>query len=56
MFWMRAYPLREEVGAGWALELPSVLGPVKWEQADRRVPFRGDPDVIRKTRNLQGVS
>jgi hypothetical protein len=39
MFWMRAYPLRREVGGGWALEFSSLLGPVKWEQADRRVPF-----------------
>ncbi len=39
MFWMRAYPLRGEVGGGWALEFPSFLGPVKWEQAERRVPF-----------------
>jgi hypothetical protein len=37
MFQMRAYPLRGEVGGGWALEFPSFLGPVKWEQADRRV-------------------
>jgi hypothetical protein len=39
MFWMRAYTLRGEVGGGWALEFPSFLGPVKWERADRRVPF-----------------
>jgi hypothetical protein len=39
MFWMRAYPLRGEVGGGWALELPSFLGPVKWERANMRVPF-----------------
>ncbi len=39
MFWMRAYTLRGEVGGGWALEFPSFLGPVKWEQAYRRVPF-----------------
>jgi hypothetical protein len=29
MFWMRANPLRGEVGGGWALEFPSFLGPVK---------------------------
>jgi hypothetical protein len=28
MFWMRAYPLREEVGGDWALEFSSFLGPV----------------------------
>jgi hypothetical protein len=30
MFWMRAYPLRGEVGGGRALEVSSFLGPVKW--------------------------
>ncbi len=39
MFWMRAYPLQGQVGGGWALEIESFLGPVKWHQADRRVPF-----------------
>ena len=39
MLWMGAYTLRGEVGGGWALEFPSFLGPVKWERADRRVPF-----------------
>jgi hypothetical protein len=39
MFWMRAYPLRGEVGGGWALEFSSFFGPVKWQRADRRVPF-----------------
>ncbi len=29
IFWMRAYPLRGEVGGGWALEFLSFLGPVK---------------------------
>jgi hypothetical protein len=27
MFWMRAYPLRGQVGGGWALEIESFLGP-----------------------------
>ncbi len=31
MFWMGAYALRGEVGGGWALEFPSFLGPVKWD-------------------------
>ncbi len=35
MFWMRAYPLRGEVGRGWALEFESFLGPVKWHRANR---------------------
>jgi hypothetical protein len=39
MFWMRVYPLRGQVGGGWALEFESFLSPVKWHQADRRVPF-----------------
>jgi hypothetical protein len=39
MFWMRAYTLRGEVGGGWVLKFSSFLGPVKWERADRRVPF-----------------
>ncbi len=30
MFWMRAYPLREEVGGGWALEILSFLGHTKF--------------------------
>ncbi len=34
MFWMRAYPLRGEVGRGWALKFSSFLGPVKWHRAD----------------------
>jgi len=33
---MRAYPLRGEVGGGWALEFPIILSPVKWERADRQ--------------------
>jgi hypothetical protein len=33
MFLMRAYPLRGEVGRGWALEFSSFLGPVKWHRA-----------------------
>jgi hypothetical protein len=39
MFWMGENTLRGEVGGGWALEFPSFLGPVKWQRADRRVPF-----------------
>jgi hypothetical protein len=36
---MRADTLRGQVGGGWALEMESFLGPVKWHRADRRVPF-----------------
>ncbi len=32
MFWMRAYPLRGEMGGTWALEFSSFLGPVKWHR------------------------
>jgi hypothetical protein len=39
MFLMRADPLRGQEGGGWALEIKSFLGPVKWHRADRRVPF-----------------
>ncbi len=34
MVWMRAYPLRGQVGGGWALEIESFLGPVKLHRAD----------------------
>ncbi len=33
------HPLRGQVGGGWALEIETFLGPVKWHWADRRVPF-----------------
>jgi hypothetical protein len=49
MFSMRAYPFRGEVGGGWALEFESFLGPVKWQRADRQVPFGAQ-----KTREVQG--
>jgi hypothetical protein len=39
IFLMRAYPLRGQVGEGFALEIERFLGPVKWHQADKRVPF-----------------
>ncbi len=46
---MHAYPLRGEVGGGWALEFESFLGPLKWHQAYRRVPFG-----VQKTRAHTG--
>jgi hypothetical protein len=49
MFWMRAYPLRGQVGAGWALEIESFLGTVKCHRADRRVSFGAQ-----KTLDFQG--
>ncbi len=39
MLLMRAKPLRRQVGGGWALEIETFLGPVKWHRAVRRVPF-----------------
>jgi hypothetical protein len=39
MFLMRADPLGEQVGEGWALEIETFLGPAKWRRAVRRVPF-----------------
>jgi hypothetical protein len=47
MFWMRAYPLQGQVGGGWALEFESFLGPVKWHQADRQVPFVAQKTCMR---------
>jgi hypothetical protein len=49
MFWMRPYPLRGQVGGGWALVFESFLGPVKWHRNDRRVPFGAQ-----KTQEFQG--
>ncbi len=31
--------LHGQMGGGWALEMESFLSPMKWYQADRRVPF-----------------
>ncbi len=39
MFLIRADPLRGQVGRGWALEIETFLGPMKWHRAVRRVPF-----------------
>jgi hypothetical protein len=36
---MRADSLRGQVGGGWAQEIKTFLGPVKWHRAVRRVPF-----------------
>jgi hypothetical protein len=51
MFWMRAYPLRGEVGGGWALEFESFLGPVILHLSDRRVPFGAQNTQERKTKD-----
>jgi hypothetical protein len=36
---MWANPLQGQVGGGWAPEIETFLGPVKWHRSDRRVPF-----------------
>jgi hypothetical protein len=56
MFCMRAYPLRGQVGGGWALEILSFLGP-KWQspigsmpfhRAQKTLDFQGPPTCPRK--------
>jgi hypothetical protein len=44
------------VGGGWSLEIASFLGPVKWQRADRRVPFGAQKLEIAKepTREVSG--
>jgi hypothetical protein len=42
MFWMHAYPLRGEVGGGWALEFESFLGPVKFGAQPQPFPLPQD--------------
>ncbi len=49
MLLMRADPLRGQVGGGWALEIESFLGPLKWYRANRRVTFEAQ-----KTRDFHG--
>ncbi len=49
MFLMRADTYERQVGEGWALEIESFLGSVKWHRADRRVSFGAQ-----KTRDFQG--
>jgi hypothetical protein len=39
MLLMQANPLRGQVGGGWAQEIKTFLGLVKWHRAVRRVPF-----------------
>ncbi len=50
MFLMQADTLCGQVGGGWALEIKSFLGPVKWHRAVRRVLFGAQ-----KTR-MEGVN
>jgi hypothetical protein len=46
---MRENPFLGQVGGDCALEIKTFLGPVKWQQAVRRVPFRAQ-----KSQDLQG--
>jgi hypothetical protein len=41
---MREDTLLGQVGGGWAQEIESFLGPLKWHRADRRVPY-GAPEM-----------
>ncbi len=41
-----------QVLGGWALEMESFLGPVKWHQADRRVPFGAQITVFSTTKRV----
>ncbi len=49
MLLMRAASITWASGRGWALEIESFLGPVKWHRAYRRVSFGAQ-----KTRDIQG--
>jgi hypothetical protein len=49
---MWADTLCGQVGGGWALEMESFLGPVKWHQADRRVPFGAQITVFSATKRV----
>ena len=57
MFWMRAYALQGQVGGGWALEIESSMGPVKWHRADRRAPFGAQKTRLRhfSQKSLNGL-
>jgi hypothetical protein len=41
--------IREQVGRGWALEIETFLGSVKWHRAVRQVPFGA-----KKSQDFQG--
>jgi hypothetical protein len=42
---MGANPLRGQVGGGWAMEIETFLGPIKWHRTVRRVPFGAQKSV-----------
>jgi hypothetical protein len=43
-----------QVGGGWALEIETFLGPVKWHRAIRRVPFGAQKIEISCVQSTQG--
>ncbi len=53
MLLMRANLLRGQLGSGWALEIETFLGPLKWHQAVRRVPFGAQKRAPRLTHALR---
>jgi hypothetical protein len=53
MFLMRADTLCGQMGGGWALEIESFLGHVKWHRADRWVPFGAQKTQISDQTSLR---
>jgi hypothetical protein len=51
MLLMRENPPRGQVGGGWALEIDTFMGPVKWHRAVRRMPVGSQ-----KSRNMVCIS
>ncbi len=53
LFFMRADPLWGQVGGGWALEIESFLGPVKWHRDDRQYHLGPKKVEISRTHSPQ---
>jgi hypothetical protein len=49
MLLTKVNPFRGQKGGGWAREIETFLGPVKWHLAIRRVPFGAQ-----RSRDFQG--
>jgi hypothetical protein len=45
MFFISADPFPGQVGGGWALEIDTFLGPVKWHRAVMLVKKRREGDI-----------
>jgi hypothetical protein len=45
MFLMRADTLRGQKGGGWALEMKSFLGPVKWHRTQSQLNRTPQPNI-----------